>query len=286
MSTQLVVEGGIEHAESCLRNVVVIGRSLTRHAEKLHQELQLLALCGLGVDYVPPPHDDDSAEVRAEMRSRRAQSPAYLSRLHMFADGCARVDAELRVAVDLAHAALAAAAPGIDVYTVSAEDRTTVRVRRNLQELLRRTPSPLMAGWAQVAEPSVRQQIDEALGRVVADISVLQLIATTPSDTASKTGPIGGKRRRQVAGKPPLPQGPKLTKVDQAICLLSTPGHAWTVAELARHVGCTKQTLHGSDKFNRAWNGQQALAYVARGIKHDGQVEAVDEQGLSAADES
>lgn len=51
-------------------------------------------------------------------------------------------------------------------------------------------------------------------------------------------------------------------------------------------MGCAKQTLHGSNNFKRAWDGQRALAYVARGSKYDGQVEAVDEQGLTAADES
>jgi len=125
-----------------------------------------------------------------------------------------------------------------------------------------------------------------ASGISEATIKDLQLIATTPIETAQYTEPIGSSRRRQVAGKPPLPTGPTLTRVDQAICLLNTPGRTWTVAELARHVGCRKQTLHGSPKFKNAWRMSKSLAALRHGSKNDGQVEAIDEQGLTAADES
>ncbi len=145
---------------------------------------------------------------------------------------------------------------------------------------------PVLAAGAQVGVPSARPGMDDARGGAVFDDENSQLSATTSSNPASIPGPLSYKRRRQVAGKPPLPTGPKLMKVDAAISLLNTPGRTWTVAELARHVGCAKQTLHGSKRFMCAWNALKASACITRGFKHDDRVEAVDEQDLTAEGES
>lgn len=202
MSKKSEYQLGVDRADACLRQVFITGKSLLRHAQKLHEEISFVSTHGLELRFVPRPEADDSTEERERLERMRSELPSHLASVHKFADGCASRDQELRAAVRDADAALIAVAPLVDVATVSTEDRTTVRIRRQLRSLLRRTPSPVMAGWAQVAEPGVRERIEEALARIAEAVELLQLAKDSdlPSDPPRKRSK---RTARKEPGRPP-----------------------------------------------------------------------------------
>lgn len=192
-------------AEGQLRNVFVLASSYVRHAQKLLARIEFLHVHGVSIEYVPKPCDEDAPHDREMLARRRAALNPSLADLHVFADGCERIDGELRIALTAADTALRACARELDLSSTPVEERTTIKIRRALSELRQAVPSPVNAGWAAAADEAVLSRIETKMVALRAWISDLQLIATSQA-VAEPDGSAPTQRpphdRQQRASRP------------------------------------------------------------------------------------
>lgn len=78
--------------------------------------------------------------------------------------------------------------------------------------------------------------------------------------------------------------GPKLTKVEQAIVALANAPCRVVVDDLAKQVGCAKQTLYGSSKFKHAWQSYKVSSALRYGTKFEGIADAEHSDDLTDLD--